>query len=262
MEIKKILKSARIELNNFRLGIVNNSKYVTNDEEKFLVKQVQEKGYFVLENVFDAEWCLKVQAEIDRLIKEYNSKIWKDDAESDHRLFGADRVSDLINNYYNDPFIKRILQTYEGTVIKDGFTLGAKLEAKEGNKGSGGGWHRDHPNIKQSKSIVYLTDVNIANGPFQYIEESHKSINVYKDSLNHGYDQFQNRFTDEEVQKLIDKNPDRLKTLTASQGSMIFTDTRGIHRGMPIENGIRYALTNYFWFNSGIPAHFGKHLIK
>ena len=140
--------------------------------------------------------------------------------------------------------------------------MAAKLEAAEGNKGSGGGWHRDHPNVKQSKSIVYLTDVSLQNGPFQYIEGSHTSRAVYRDCYKYGYDQFQSRFTEQEVQYLLENEPERLKTFTAEAGTVILTDTRGIHRGKPIETGERYALTNYLWMHSNIPKHISKSLVK
>ena len=261
MKISKILKSTIVELNNFRLDLSHNSKFISLEEEKKIVDSIREKGYYVLKDFFDKDWCDTARSEIDRLIAEYNEQIWKDEAESDHRIFGADRVSSFIKNYYEDSKLIPLLQTYEGREVKDGFTLGAKLEAAEGNKGSGGGWHRDHPNVKQSKSIVYLTDVSLENGPFQYIESSHTSKNLYRDSFNYKYDQFQNRFTEEEVQRLIEKEPERLKTFTASAGTVILTDTRGIHRGKPIENGLRYALTNYLWMHSRIPSHISKTLV-
>ncbi|WP_026915717.1 phytanoyl-CoA dioxygenase family protein [Christiangramia portivictoriae] len=261
MNYNKILKSTKVELNNLRLDILNSDKFITSKEEEEIVKSIEEKGYCVLESFYPKEWCEKAKNEIDRLILAYNKQIWKDEAESDHRIFGADRVSPFIKNYYEDSKLLSLLQTYEGREVKDGFTLGAKLEAAEGNKGSGGGWHRDHPNVKQSKSIVYLTDVSLENGPFQYIEASHTSKILYRDSFNYKYDQFQNRFTEEEIQRLLDKEPERLKTFTASAGTVILTDTRGIHRGKPIEDGFRYALTNYLWMHSNIPSHIAKTLV-
>ena len=259
MKLNKLAKSAKVELNNLRLELTNTSKFISSDEEKKIVDAIREKGYCVLEGFFSQEWCDQAKKEIDRLILEYNDQIWKDEAESDHRIYGADRVSDFIKDYYEDPKLIPLLQTYEGKKVQDGFTLGAKMEAAEGNKGSGGGWHRDHANVKQSKSIVYLTDVSIENGPFQYIESSHTSKNVYKDSFNYKYDQFQSRFTEEEIQRLIDKEPHRLKTFTAPAGSVILADTRGLHRGKPIKEGVRYAMTNYIWMHSNIPQHIKKN---
>ncbi len=262
MKLNKLAKSAKVELNNLRLELSNTSKFISTDEERQIVASIREKGYCVLEGVFSKEWCEEARQEIDRIISQYHEQIWKDEAESDHRIFGADRVSAFIKNYYEDSQLIPVLQTYEGRRVQDGFTLGARLEAAAGNIGSGGGWHRDHPNVKQSKSIVYLTDVSLENGPFQYIQSSHTSKNVYQDSFKYKYDQFQNRFTEDEVQRIIDKEPERLKTFTASAGTVILTDTRGIHRGKPIEKGVRYALTNYLWMHSNIPKHIAKSLVQ
>ena len=43
-------------------------------------------------------------------------------------------------------------------------------------KGSGNGWHRDELFYKYryTKAMIYLNDVNLNNGPFQYLEKSHK----------------------------------------------------------------------------------------
>jgi ectoine hydroxylase-related dioxygenase (phytanoyl-CoA dioxygenase family) len=258
----QLVKTAKVELNNMRLAITKSAYFISDEEERFIVKEIREKGYHVIENAYSKEWCANAMDEIDRCIKEYNDQIWKDAAESDHRLFGINQVSALINEYYQDALARRILQTYEGTEVKDGFTLGAKLNHVEGNAGSGGGWHRDHANVKQSKSILYLTDTTLDHGPFQYIEGSHKSIEVYKDSYKYNYDPFQNRFSDEQVNKLIEDSPERLKTFAAPAGTMILVDTRGIHRGMPINKGVRYALTNYLWFHTVVPSHIAKSLIK
>ncbi len=261
MKPTDILKATWVELNNARYAVTKNASFISNEEEKHIVNEIREKGYYVVENVYPIDWCEKAIAEINVIIDRYNDQIWQDDAKSDHRLFGADKVSDLINNFYNDEFARRILQTYEGIEVKDGFTLGARLDHKPGNIGSGGGWHRDHAKTKQSKSILYLTDVSIEHGPFQYIEESHKSLKVYADSNKYNLDPFQNRFEDEQVEKLIQAEPARLKTLTGNAGTMILADTRGIHRGMPIQKDVRYALTNYFWFHTVVPSHMARKLL-
>ncbi|MFV8224386.1 phytanoyl-CoA dioxygenase family protein [Christiangramia aquimixticola] len=262
MKLNKLVKSAKVELNNVRLKMLNNSTFISSHKEQEIVENIRSKGFYILENHFDKNWCEQAITEIDNLIEKFPDQIWKDAADSDFRLFGANRVSSFINEYYTHPLLISLLQTYEGTKMKDGFTLGAKLIAAENNKGSGGGWHRDHANVKQSKSIVYLTDVIDDNGPFQYISKSHKSYNIYKDSYNYNFDQFQNRFTEQEVNRLIEKEPERLKTITGAAGTVILTDTRGIHRGKPIQKGTRYALTNYLWAHSNVPKHIEKSLIK
>jgi hypothetical protein len=261
MNLYNLPKSARVELNNLRLELTNNSKFISTEKEETIVNSIQKNGYCILDGFFSNQWCEKAKDEIDHLILKYKDQIWMDETESDHRLFGADRVSDLIRDYYKNSVIIPILQTYEGAEVQDGFTLGARLEYSQGNMGSGGGWHRDHPNVKQSKSIVYLSDVSGVNGPFQYIKSSHTTKSVYRDSYKYKFDQFQNRFTDKEIQRIIDEEPERLVTFTGSAGTVILTDTRGIHRGKPIEKGVRYALTNYLWMHSNIPKHIKETLI-
>ncbi len=59
----------------------------------------------------------------------------------------------------------------------------------------------------------------------------------------------QSSFLQEKVDKIIENDPDRLKTLTGKAGTLVLVDTSIIHRGIPVKNGIRYALTNYFLKN-------------
>ena len=39
----------------------------------------------------------------------------------------------------------------------------------------------------------------------------------------------------------------------------MLVDTSIIHRGIPVKNGIRYALTNYFFEKSQINSHLIEH---
>ena len=49
--------------------------------------------------------------------------------------------------------------------------LGAHLKATKGSLGSGEGWHRDSW-FGQKKLMIYLSEVGLENGPFQYIPKS------------------------------------------------------------------------------------------
>ena len=127
------------------------------------------------------------------------------------------------------------------------FSLGAKLVAKRNNEGSGGGWHRDNLNSSYPKAILYLSDVQYNNGPFQYIKGSHKFLNILKFLINSkiGYDK--KEFSPKVINKYLKKNSQQLKTFCYKKGSIIIFDSLGLHRGKPISNGIRYSLTNYYY---------------
>jgi hypothetical protein len=55
------------------------------------------------------------------------------------------------------------------------------------------------------------------------------------------------RFENEEVMKLINFDQKKIMRITGKAGTLILVDTSLLHRGSPIKNGIRYALTNYFY---------------
>ena len=129
--------------------------------------------------------------------------------------------------------------------------MAAKMPATPGNLGSGEGWHRD-ASLRQFKSIIYLSDVSEKNGPFQFIEGSHKLRTILKDIWDGRLGYMQNRIRDDQISAILLKNPSRLKTYTANAGTLILVDTSSIHRGMPISEGVRFGLTNYFFPDQSI----------
>jgi len=124
--------------------------------------------------------------------------------------------------------------------------------------GSGGSWHRDSI-FRQFKSIVYLTDVDENNGPFEMIINSHIPKQIKKDEKSANYESMQSRFDAQEIDRLVKQHPERLKTLTGKAGTVILVDTSVIHRGIPLKQGTRYALTNYFFEKTQINSHLVEH---
>ena len=106
---------------------------------------------------------------------------------------------------------------------------------------------------------MYLTDVSDDNGPFQVILGSHDKKNISNDSKSANLESMQCQFDQKTVEKILKSEPERLKTLTAKAGTVVLVDTSTIHRGLPLNNGIRYALTNYFFENSQINSHLVDH---
>ena len=113
--------------------------------------------------------------------------------------------------------------------------------------------------FRQFKSLLYLTDVNEENGPFEVILGSHDRKNISADSKSADLESMQCTFNQKTVEKILNDDPERLKTLTAKAGTVVLVDTSTIHRGSPLKNGIRYALTNYYFENSQINSHLVEH---
>jgi len=223
--------------------------------------QIKEKGFIVFENYYTNEQCDKMREEVDRLHNTYKEKIWNDNLKADKRLFGGDRKSDLINAFYEDAFINRIRNLYYKTTDVVGCTLAARIDAVKENLGSGGGWHRDSIYGVQLKSFLYLTDVSERHGPFEYVSHTHSQSAKLAAIKKCGVKADQNRLNPEIIEHLLKEEDYNLITFAAKKGTLFIVDTTGIHRGKPIEEAFRYALTNY-WYANKIPAHVEEVIIK
>ncbi len=260
--LTKLEKTVRQELTNRRREKKKILPHPNDGEGLRVLREVAKKGYSVLSNHRTPEECAIFRSEIDRLCEVYREEIWRGPLDSDHRIFGSNHLSDPISSMWEDPFLRRIIENYERSTKIVGFTLAARLEYRPGNPGSGDGWHRDRADAKQTKAMLYVSDTSAESGPFQYIEGSHRPVKIINEMVRSGFEHNQNRFTNEEIDRIIARDPGLLKTFTAKAGTVILFDSRGIHRGSPISKGNRYALTNYCWFDMEIPEHIGKLIPK
>lgn len=254
-KITRIWKTLKQEAHNTLSDFQRSGSVQEHEAYAGIVGEIKSKGFVVLPRFFDTAQCDQWKQEIDRLIETKPDRVTVDAQYSDHRIHHADALSDSIRQFYDHLELRKIVEMYEQCSIREGFTLAAKLVHQPTNLGSGGGWHRDSAAHRQTKAIVYLTDVFAETGPFQYIEQSHTSLSVLSDQVKNDRAFNQYRFEEKEVQSLISKDPKKLRTVCGLAGSVIIVDTRGIHRGMPIETGTRYALTNYLWFETPMPPH-------
>lgn len=212
-------------------------------EEAGIIRKLKRDGYAIVEGFLTQKECDQLKTDVDEAILKHSKNTWHDEQKSDHRVFGIERTSQAIKEFYSDKHLQKLGEAYLATTLDNYMTLGARLEATENNLGSGGGWHRDSTYEHQFKSIAYLTDVNDDNGPFQFVKESHKTNSVLSTV---GIGKNNNRYTHDEIEKFVSSNNLEIETLTGKKGTVILVDTKGLHRGQPINSGIRYALTNYY----------------
>ncbi|MBL4709711.1 MAG: phytanoyl-CoA dioxygenase family protein [Flavobacteriales bacterium] len=217
----------------------------------------KELGYHIISEFYSQEKSSMIIEEINRLHTKYKDRLWKDSVDSDNRLFGANKESDLISKFYTDTFINKLTSYFEMTPKFHGFTMAANMIYKAPNPGSGGGWHRDRADQRQLKVLLYLTDVDEKNGPFQYFEGSHSPTSILQSVLLQGFQYNQNRYKDEEIERL---DQTYMRTAIGKAGTLLLADVRGIHRGMPMLKGKRTILMNYTWPHS-IPRHIKKLMI-
>ncbi|WP_034351641.1 phytanoyl-CoA dioxygenase family protein [Herbaspirillum sp. GW103] len=210
-----------------------------------IVEKLEKVGIVIIPDFWTSEKCDQARLEIDRLIVEYPVYVNKN-AKADQRIYGANNASALIDSFGSDPRLGSIATEFNRSDTINAFTLAARMPASSGNLGSGEGWHRD-AFFRQFKAIMYLSDVGLENGPFQLLEHSQQPGQIIKDMKRANLAYMQYRVEEQQIARLVRQDPQRLRTFTAKAGTLILVDTSTLHRGMPIQTGTRYALTNYYF---------------
>ena len=229
-------------INNF----LKKKKIKKNKKNYNLIKDFKKKGYLVIENFISEENCNLLIKKIDKFYKINPNFVYEDKAGAEIRIFGAQRLGGDFKSYFSNNFIKQLGSEIYGGQLGNLMNMSNRIFAKNGNQGSGSGWHRDALNF-QYKSILYLNKTHGANGPFQIIKDSEKNINIIKDTFKYSLSIKNNRFSDNQIQKIIKNEPDRLKTFKGKTGTLLIVNTSFIHRGKPLSSGVRYAMTNYYY---------------
>ncbi|CAN5833146.1 hypothetical protein BH11PSE12_BH11PSE12_00310 [soil metagenome] len=88
-------------------------------------------------------------------------------------------------------------------------------------------FHRDVDDLKFLKLFIYLTDVGENNGPHIYVTHSSSSNKLCEIR----------RFDDAEVVSQFGR--ENILQLTGNSGECFLEDTFGIHKGQPVQEGIR-----------------------
>jgi len=228
-----------------------------NDQEKNILIKIKKNGYVVIPDFFDKNQCESCVNDMDLMFQNNKELIHQTDY-SDSRIFGAEYLSENINSFATHTLLNNLANAYNAVPTDCGFTLAGKISASGHEYGSGGPWHRDSY-FRQFKSLLYLTDVDENHGPFQIISESHDKEHISTDSKTANLESMQCQFDQNTVKQILEKEPERLHSLTAKSGTVVLVDTSCIHRGIPLKEGTRYALTNYFFEKKQINNHLIEH---
>ena len=215
------------------------------DLQKYL-DQIRRDGYVIVPNFYTKSECHKIRALTEDVMTRNSHLIQK---LSDDRLFGAEQFDSQILNFHSNKIASRLASCVNHTESLPAFTLAGRLS--QANSSSGEGWHRD-AFYSQFKAMVYLTDVEETNGPFEILKGSHRLGNILKDMKIAKLDFHQYRLENTHIEALINSRRYTLNPLTGPAGTLIYFDSSAIHRGRPLEQGKRVSLTTYFYEKSRI----------
>jgi hypothetical protein len=103
-------------------------------------------------------------------------------------------------------------------------------------------FHRDFDDVNFLKLFIYLTDVELENGPHEFILASQQD-NTLRPII---------RYSDAEV--MANYSANRLVRFTGKAGTMFIENTTGLHRGLPVMKDKRLILQIVY---SMLPMAFG-----
>ena len=152
------------------------------------------------------------------------------------------------NNIINHPVFKIISNQYFGLITKfwesplSMFTIKSKTPPTLSQL-----WHKDPTDKLILKYFIFLSDIDLENGPFNYAPKTHYFGNIKIEPES--FKEFNaSRVTDQSMEKII-KHKDWFKGL-GKKGTIVFADTRGYHKGGYVQNGSRWILQGCYVSNN------------
>jgi hypothetical protein len=237
-----------------------------------MAEQIRQNGYLMLPQIVPDEMCDRLMAFAESTpaavrLMDFESK----QTVQKRALFDANNpigvrydyfTSDLVDNsdvqaLMADSSLLELAQQYLGCQpVADVLSMWWHTSfSKEPDAEAAQFFHFDMDRIKWLKIFIYLTDVNLDNGPHSFVKGSHRTCGIPADLLRRGYV----RLTDEEVVSRY-KTED-VVSFTAPRGSMIIEDTRGLHKGVHVIGAPRLILQLQF-SNSLFGASYSKAPMK
>lgn len=210
-----------------------------------VLRAVQRRGYFIIENFWTAAQCAEAADEIRKLFAARPEVVQRPKGEqTDSRIYGVEKLSQIVSQFSHHPMLDGFIANYTSYPSGLIHTL-ANIVDRPAYFGSGGRWHRDGF-VPQLKTLMYLTDVTEDNGPFQVIADSH----AWGEHFERDHRRYRLRFRENRVGSKADalkaREPDRVISVLGPAGTMVVFDTSAIHTGAPLKTGERIALTNYY----------------
>ena len=248
--------------------------FSTNDV-KIISNKLKEDGYYIFKNKISidvvnnlTEFAKNTDAFLRPLksngLKIVDRKKNKFNSENPEVIRYDWHASQLLTNkvvqkLISDEVLLSIAQEYFGSApIVDGVRMWWNTAfSKEPNASASTMYHYDMERLKWLKVFIYLTDVEEENGPHAFIKGSHKVGALPFTLLSKGYVMSE----DNEIYKYFNKNDEVI--YIAQKGTVIIEDTKGLHKGMPVQSGNRLIFQMQFsdsCFGMDSDAHFPKDI--
>jgi hypothetical protein len=164
------------------------------------------------------------------------------------RLLKVDEISEAAREVFDDGRIRDIARAYVGPNVTS-YQRMIESRATPGRMSMTDIFHIDDWRCR-FKAFVYVKDVSELQAPFVYLKGSHKPLPWRDDKEYEYFSKGQQGpygyLLPQEVEQLIKKYAFERVEATGPAGTLILTDTRGLHSGTPLASGKRLLLGNVF----------------
>ncbi len=181
---------------------------------------------------YRAEFAIREMRGDDYIVKLYSER---PTFEFDHpllQLFLSASVLDAVNSYLG-LWAKLIYVDVWHTIPGD---MGRRIGSQH--------WHRDPEDMKMVKIYLYFSEVDLTAGPLEYLPGSNRDGPYGKLWRWRALEGPRRYRSEEELQRTIPQS--ECISCVGSQGTLIFCDTSGFHRGGVATTGARIVATCTF----------------
>jgi|TARA_B110000977_G_scaffold116911_1_gene151061 hypothetical protein len=235
-----------------------------NESKETVAKQLNEKGFYVLENRLSEDVCEKIKTELEKVpyeirgfkkdltgINENNISKYKSNVLWVKDINSVLKIPEIQNIAFDDRLLN-IVGEFLGSIpiltITSSWWSKNHSNHRSNLSGNAQMYHQDLDYIKFLKVFIYLNDIEEENGPHKYVQGSAKTT---EDKLGDRY-KMNTRLDESTVKNLFGE--DNIVTFTGKKGTIIIEDTLGLHRGTPVIKGSRLLVqlqyTNSLYFHS------------
>ena len=188
-------------------------------------------------------------------------------AEANNRIYHVDCFSTEGHAFKTDSFLGKIVSDY----YRSPHSVHVCVYERHGfSTIPVRGFHIDTFETSTLKAFLYLSDVDIEDGPFSYIVGTHSNTELrYKKEhewapvVSNGDlsgTALQTNFSETQLGELLNN----FIAITGSAGTVILFDTWGVHKGCPVSaSGDRHVAVNYYRKGANLPrSDFGFDVQK
>jgi hypothetical protein len=157
------------------------------------------------------------------------------------RFYHIEHRVPAVTQFIEDPLVRFVCEAYYRRKLRVETTIFQhNVVCEKGTRD----WHIDSW-VNQIKPFLYLTDVGPGNGPFTYLLKSHENNDFLLRKAFRCMNGLETTDVSDEVVKSLGL---QAREFFGPRGTLLIADTKGIHQGGTMTQGVRSAISTYMYY--------------